>query len=501
MSVIPEEVRIGLERARSLPSPPPVAARLLALADDPDVSIGDVVDLVSLDPALAAKLLRLASSPLYVRNRRPETLREAAMALGLNTVFATALSFSLVPPQEPGVPALLTQQVWRRGALAAAAARVVAERLGVRAEEASLVGLLQGIGVLAVHRVRPEVYEGVPADVDHEALVEVERRRLGCDHAAVGAFLLRHWHLPLHVVDAVAASHDRSRLLDGSPDGGGVPAEPLVATSVVASVLADVFADDAANIEPARRLLAGLGIEDELTPVLAELTAVAPTLAGLHDVDSYDMVGMLEEAREVLLQRQALLDGERDRLAERTRTLEARTEELEARSDRDDLTGVANRGALERWLADHWATRPGPVAVLFADLDHFKAVNDLHGHLVGDRVLVEVARRLEAVAPPGAIVARFGGEEFVVVVPDPPEPVGAVADAFVRAVRDRPVPVEGRDPLAVTISVGLAVADPATESRDGVIGRADDALYAAKGEGRDTYVVSPLLRTLGARAR
>ncbi len=149
----------------------------------------------------------------------------------------------------------------------------------------------------------------------------------------------------------------------------------------------------------------------------------------------------------------------------------------------DQLTGLANRKQLHETLAG--LTRDGRAfTLLFCDLDRFKRINDTLGHDVGDRVLVEVARRLErSVGPaPGALVARLGGDEFVLVVPDlGAEEATALGRAVVAAVR-RPV-VVGPHELWLTVSVGICRSpdrgrDPATLLR-----LADLAMYRAKGRG------------------
>jgi diguanylate cyclase (GGDEF)-like protein len=115
-----------------------------------------------------------------------------------------------------------------------------------------------------------------------------------------------------------------------------------------------------------------------------------------------------------------------------------------------------------------------PLGVLLVDLDHFKAFNDRHGHLVGDELLVSFARRLKLGLPAGAFAARWGGEEFAIALPD--------------TTRDQAVSVAERIKAAVpmqqTCSVGVAVARPG-EAEGSVLARADAALYAAKRSGRD----------------
>jgi two-component system, cell cycle response regulator len=157
-----------------------------------------------------------------------------------------------------------------------------------------------------------------------------------------------------------------------------------------------------------------------------------------------------------------------------TDELRERNAELERLSSTDALTGVANR---RRMVAAMEGMVTGAVMV---DIDHFKRVNDVHGHDAGDAVLAEVARRLGEVAPPGALVGRWGGEEFLVLTDEP----AVVAAALHEAVRAAPVAWDDVT-IALTASVGWAIDgdDPAHMLR-----LADEALYAAKAAGRDRVV-------------
>ncbi|MGE3444660.1 MAG: diguanylate cyclase [Acidimicrobiia bacterium] len=168
--------------------------------------------------------------------------------------------------------------------------------------------------------------------------------------------------------------------------------------------------------------------------------------------------------------------------------------ELAHRANHDPLTGLPNRAfALERLdtaLLD--ARRIGrEVAVLFIDLDGFKAVNDAAGHLVGDLLLKEVARRLNAVVRANDVLARLGGDEFVVVAEAAlgAEEIVELGQRLVRCVKA----VEAIDHYSIEIgaSVGIALAGPHTTTGDELLDEADQALYAAKRAGKGVVSLSP----------
>ncbi len=168
--------------------------------------------------------------------------------------------------------------------------------------------------------------------------------------------------------------------------------------------------------------------------------------------------------------------------------LRAANTELSVIAERDELTGLLNRRAVLQRLAGQFAAwrQGGPVfSVLMIDLDHFKPINDALGHLGGDEILAQVARRLRAVVRGSDVVGRYGGEEFLVVLPDTPRAgARAAAAKLLDAVRDTPFHYGDRS-IAVTVSIGGAAVDGVDGSLDDLIGRADRALYAAKGAGRD----------------
>jgi diguanylate cyclase (GGDEF)-like protein len=153
----------------------------------------------------------------------------------------------------------------------------------------------------------------------------------------------------------------------------------------------------------------------------------------------------------------------------------------------DGLTGLLNRGALidegRRALA-HCRSRGRPFALLIFDLDYFKRVNDTFGHDGGDALLRQFSALIGAVRDPGTLLSRYGGEEFVLALPNVTLGEAAVmAEDMRQAVAATEVPF-GNAQLSMTTSIGVAVAD-ATQSFEELIARADEALYRAKAAGRN----------------
>jgi diguanylate cyclase (GGDEF)-like protein len=159
----------------------------------------------------------------------------------------------------------------------------------------------------------------------------------------------------------------------------------------------------------------------------------------------------------------------------------------------DPLTGLGNRRHFFNLAAQEikHARRYGSAySVMIIDIDHFKNVNDTWGHAAGDLALVEIASRIVGKVRDVDIPARFGGEEFVVLLPETGiEGAKQAAERVRRAVGDTPVCV-GAETLTLTVSIGVATAQGHDETLDQVIRSADDALYAAKTAGRDQVIVA-----------
>lgn len=175
---------------------------------------------------------------------------------------------------------------------------------------------------------------------------------------------------------------------------------------------------------------------------------------------------------------------------ERTRELEQSQEALRVRALKDGLTRTWNRGAmmemLERETEKCMRTGESFVLVLL-DLDHFKRINDTHGHLAGDEVLVEVARRLITSMRAYDSVGRYGGEEFMVMLPGLSLPAGAGRiEALHQVIRGTPIRIDSDTEITVTASIGSVTfipQEPATVTE--MLRLADEALYRSKHEGRD----------------
>jgi diguanylate cyclase (GGDEF)-like protein len=492
-----KNVETRIKAQVNFPSPPGVAQQIISLANDPEVQIATLADTVGKDPGLAAKILRIANSALYARRRRSENLRQALMVLGFKSASTLALSFSVAPLYQKQQSAGLNYSaLWRRALTSAIASRTVGGLIGMkRAEDAFLASLLQDLAMLALDRSIKGFYAELPAASTHAEVCAYETKRLGLDHAAVGAMLLTHWNLPAFLVDAVSKSHVLSRgtepLDENAALNGCVACSGLLADFLTSKR----HAEDIGPLEGV--LLNTIGLKREgLAEAITRMVQLLPEIEQLFDaklIDAEDAQSLMDQARELLTIRSLESLEQVSNLQSKTVELEQRTAELQDQGRRDALTGVYNRGYLESILAAEFSSAVSggwPLGVIFIDLDHFKQINDAHGHPAGDMVLRTTARILKEMVRDTDIVARYGGEEFVIVLPGLEIPAGqALCNRIGKALRAATHDF-AKQSIRVTASLGLAVHCKQTPffSVEAIVKAADEAVYLAKDRGRDRAV-------------
>lgn len=479
--MIDDTLKRRLDYCTTLPSLPAVAVKIIEMANDPDADIRTVCEYISLDPVLAAKLLRTANTPLYKSRRVATNIRQAVSILGTHTVLVIALSFSLAnslmtTPLSNSSSAFDSNIFWRRSITSALASRALGEKLELNfLDDLFLAGLIQEIGILAFWVIMPEEYGKIFASTaDHDGLLEMERETFGAGHDELGYALLKKWHIPDYIALSCINSHSQPE-----PQNLGPTLQSCLAVS---RYLADYFLypheagkmivlnkatqdwlglDPSALIDVIKIMEIGLSAVEELF----EMTIHHPC----------EVTGILAEAKELLMIHNL-----------------SRMKDLEDKSQRDGLTGAYNRTYFDETLRREFNLAMQynlPLTIAIIDLDHFKNVNDTYGHVAGDSLLATVVKTLFDQIRQDDTLSRYGGEEFALILPGT---TLAASRTLISRLKDSIAAIaykfDGGITIQITASIGVASyyenATHFQEPRD-LIKAADYALYAAKHAGRN----------------
>ncbi|MAE94449.1 MAG: hypothetical protein CL910_07300 [Deltaproteobacteria bacterium] len=491
-----------LTRAEDLPSLPAVAVEILRLSGDEGAGFEDYGQVLASDPVLAAKLLKLANSPMFGLVREVTDLKDATSLLGLRTVQIMALGFSLVSelPKEGGSNSFDYETYWRRSLLFAVAAR----ELGLRmdrplADEAFLCGLLSHIGQLVMAHATPQNYEAVLRRSPGWPNAEVERNALGFDHHEVADAVLGGWGIPDTIRVPVVSWEDGGELGEAVPPRVEKLRKLLsVARSVVALACDE---DKGVALTELHGAAVANGMDppqmDALVLLLEHHTKDTMELLDLKPGEAEDHYTMLSQAREQMVQLSIGTAVDLNRSERRSRKLESQVKRLSRKLIRDPLTGLGNRAHFDAILESEIKARvqrdvEGFLGVLIVDVDNFKELNDSLGHPAGDELLRTVGQAISSTSRSSDIPARIGGDEFAIVVPscDAPGLLG-FANRLRRFIAETEVIIQGR-PRRMTASIGGAMIAHPECAEDGklLIAEADRQLYASKKAGRDCVSVS-----------
>ncbi|MES1190729.1 MAG: GGDEF domain-containing protein [Steroidobacter sp.] len=489
-----DDLEARIKSQVDLPSPSRVAREVIELASNPDIELAKVANAISCDPAMAAKLLRIANSAFYAQRRPSQNIRQALVIIGLNAALTLALSFSLVSTLRGCKPnGIDYKRYWRRSLLAATGSRAFAEQACKgQDEDAFLVGLLQDVSVLAIDRCVEGFYADLPSQATHEVMVEHERKKLnGRDHAYYGALLLRAWKLPESICSSVERSHNAQHSDAQTPDG------KLACCCALGSILAEAVlrtGNNAMLTEAARSANRLLGIRDQqFTDIVSRLIKLIPEAEELYEtsiLDTSEAEALMSQARELMTVRNLYALRDVQALQETASVLLNRTEELEDAARRDALTGTLNRMWLERMLEREYTQAlmfSRSLSIALIDLDHFKRINESIGHEGGNRILKSCADIIQANIRGSDLVGRYSGDTFLVILPGTDESLAMqVCERILRAIRESSAS-SSPPGIKLSVSVGTAThaANRSFNSAADLIQGADHALYRAKLRGRN----------------
>ncbi len=207
-----EELRQRIEKDDEFATMPHIAAKVMKMVEDPDVTVSDLEKFISLDQVLTAEVLKLANSPLYAPRNPIVSLKHAISYLGMANIRSLALMVAVRSLYSSKRGQKIMTEFWRHSAASAVVARNIAlavKKAGLNAEEMFTLGLLHDFGKVVLFKFYPEEYTEVVEKVaSGEAdFFREEKRRLGITHVEVGAMVLSNWGFPIDVVNAVGTHH------------------------------------------------------------------------------------------------------------------------------------------------------------------------------------------------------------------------------------------------------------------------------------------------------
>ena len=500
----------ALKRAKDLPSIPAVALEVLRVAQDEEAGAEDLASVVCLDPVLAARVLKAANSVLFCGVGEITTLRRACSRLGFRTVKLMTLSLALVDSfDRRALGRFDHDQYWKRSVVRAVSARLLAEA-GARSvmDEAFMVGLLSRIGQLLLASCLPREYDAVLAACEGSwPSVETEKRQLGFGSVELGAALLHSWNLPPLIYGAMLHTED-------PPEKGSAEdsAQKLCRILTLATLCEELVCEPGNSkllAEIHERVGEHFGLDAaRINDLLAQVESRTAEMAEILNVKidgQLQMAEILRQAQEEVLQETLAVLQSAVVTERRATQLEQEKSQLLVKAQTDSLTGLANRSMFEDYLA--YCLAPGrgllPVGLLMIDIDHFKQVNDVYGHPIGDEVLRLVAGVIREITRQGDVAARYGGDEFAVIVSGTPlKALKNVAERIRLQIESRRFVTE-QGHIPITVSIGGAHSDLIEDhlASGTLLKVADQYLYDAKRAGRNRCLFAPVGAAAGDQVK
>ncbi len=449
----------------NLPTLPVVAMRVLELTAKPDVSLREIAAVIENDPAIAAKVIRTVNSSYYSLNTRCGSIHHALAFLGLQTVKALVLGFSLAHSIDGGGDDEVSfdfLSYWRRSIYTAAAAREIA-LLHRRCDpdESFTASIVQDLGMVALWRAFGDRYLQVVdlARNDHRRLIAMEIRTFEIDHASVSAAMLSRWHFPDKITEAVRCHHRSHE--------ASMYAAALARTLELAGIAANVLTQTSGENELARFRQDGQEWFDlrpaPMTLLLQRLTDRANDLSTAFKLD----IGVTPDV-DAILESAARIKREQ-RLVEPA--LEADGCELFEHGS-VSLAAIPDAGAFGDALQRTFraSSRHAGVGVILLGIDRARAVQTGFGARAVEAAMLHAIRSIREVAPSASAIFRFVGAELAVIVPETEiDDLCRVAEVVRRDIALRPVPFEQatEHSFPTTVSIGVAIYDPSGEVSSG----------------------------------
>jgi diguanylate cyclase (GGDEF)-like protein len=485
-----------------LPSAPAIAVRILDLVKRDNFTFHALGEIIQADPALTSRILRLANSGCYGLPQKVSNYETAVAVLGGNALKNIALSFIIAQVfQGKRGDRFDFSRLWRRSVTSAVAGQLLSSEIRYKNDDIFITTLLQDIGIGAMFLCRRNDYLAVLDEkaVSGRPLAAVEREIFDFDHQDVGSEMLKMWGLPENVYLPIKYHHDT--------EGAPLHLRPLCQLIQASDRISAVYygSGTVRNVRRSKELLAQkFDLNEKRAMNLIDSVAQkSDELLSQFNIESRKTQSyseLLQKANEEL----SRLNFSCETLIVEYRESKARSEllatELKAANSklrnasfRDDLSGLYNHRFFHESLTGEIEAAERyrhPVSVIMLDVDNFKTINDTHGHQIGDAVLRAVGQYLQRTSRASDIPARYGGDEFVILLRDTTIDGARIrARAICSEIAATPIQIDGIS-VDITVSVGVAgYHQRAPVSKNQLINLADKAMYQSKRDGRNRVSV------------
>lgn len=500
-----EEVFATVLNSGELPTLSTVASRLISMTAREETTISDIAELISKDVSLSTKILRVVNSSFYSFPQRIGTIQQAASILGTNAVRSLVLSFSFLKPDQMKKTGFDYAGFWENSLFEAVAARMLMTAIDEEdSEEGFVAGLLQNLGILILARSFNESYQNVQKRIDEGVeRTDAERELIGADHTFVGSEIVRYWGFPDALVVPIQFHHQPHLFKDNNRK-----LKLLCNIVYLSSLLAEVRTakkpDEVLSFfkkqAKSKLNLTEKTIDNLLDRVHSEVHETAKFF-DLKIAQPKSIAEILQIANAELSVLNLSYEQMNRQLVEKTVKLELLTQELEKKNrflerlaNIDGLTEAYNhrhfQNELQREIkrADR---NEETLSIVFMDIDHFKKLNDQHGHLVGDQILKQFTALCCENIREYDLFARYGGEEFVLLLPNTDTEKAAIVAENLREKTAANSFSYERETYHITVSFGIASVTPSKEelTKNDLLAHADEALYTSKKKGRNTVSI------------
>jgi diguanylate cyclase (GGDEF)-like protein len=483
-----------------LPSLPGVAIQLIKAIQKPETDIREVVNLISSDTALSAKILKIVNSAFYGLVRKITSIDQAVKLLGLNAVENLSLCFILKNNFiSKETDSLNLTDFWKDSLVGAIATKLMAERLKVKnPEDIFFLGLLKNIGSLTMAYLFPDQYSLVLSEIQKNKISfqDAETQVFGFNHAAPGALLTKSWGLPEAFYIPIRHHH----CVEDIPENYNVEIQIRTKLLHLSSLYVDLFHGEKPNqalcLCYIKHFIDFYGFEYSINPAevgkdIIEQTKEILPIFEIQFADENELEGLLDNAQQELLNMSMQMVSD---MVVKDNELNF----LRHQVNIDAMTHLHNYKAFYETL-DQEITRASRykshLSLILADIDFFKSVNDKFGHAAGDQVLKMISQNLKTELRESDFIARYGGEEFAIILPETNiEDAFQVAERLRKKIEELETYYDGR-PIRVTMSFGVASFYQMPQaSAELFVQLADNALYVSKRQNRNRCsIATPVL--------